>query len=137
MIVVHTEQELGIWTGGENNRFLQTFINSSAYPQVHGCSVGMVIVPPETEGGLHSHREAQEIWYIISGKGRMQIGDEWSDIAPGDVIYGPEHVPHQIVNNQREGDLKALLVLCPGGDEQSIIEALAADRGVIYQADRD
>lgn len=137
MIVIHTEQEKGFWTGDEHNRFLQTFLNSESYPEVHGLSVGMVIVPPNTEGGMHEHKEAQEIWYVLEGQGQMQVGEEICDIASGDLVYGPEKVKHQIINNGSEGDLKALLILCPGGDEKNVLEALAQGKGVLYQRERD
>ena len=86
---------------------------------------------------MHSHREAQEIWYVLEGEGQMQVGDEICDIAPGDLIYGPEQVMHQIINNRDEKDLKALLILCPGGDEKNVLEALAQGKGVVYRSERN
>jgi mannose-6-phosphate isomerase-like protein (cupin superfamily) len=86
---------------------------------------------------MHDHREAQEIWYVLEGEGQMQVGDEICDIAPGDLVYGPKQVMHQIINNRDEKDLKALLILCPGGDEENVVKALAQGKGVVYQSERN
>ncbi len=124
MLIVNTNKPVGIWTGGENNRFLATFITPLLYDLVEGLSVGMVIVPPNTDGGLHGHEKAQEIWYIVEGNGKMQIGDEIADIKPGDLVYGPKNVKHQIINDRNDGMLKAILILCPHGDEKNIVDRL-------------
>lgn len=134
MLMIDTNKPRGIWTGGENNRFLCTFLTPFLHEPIEGLSVGMVIVPPNTYGGLHEHDKAQEIWYVVEGKGKIQIGDEVRDIAPGCLVYGPKQVRHQIINDQAEGDLKALLILCPGGDEKNIVDNLE-DRGMAYGED--
>lgn len=127
MLLIDTNKPIGTWTGGENNRFLTTFITPLLYDYVEGLSVGMVILPPKTFGGLHQHAAAQEIWYVVEGTGKLQVGDEVKDIKPGDLIYGPKQVQHQIINDQEEGTLKAILILCPYGDEKNIIEKLGVD----------
>jgi quercetin dioxygenase-like cupin family protein len=44
----------------------------------------------------HAHPEEQ-ILYVLSGRGRVTLGEEEYEIAPGDVSYHPSNVPHSIV----------------------------------------
>jgi len=45
---------------------------------------------------LHSHH-SEEFFFILSGEGIMQIGDEENlEIKPRDLIYTPPDVPHSI-----------------------------------------
>ena len=122
-----------MWTEGANRRFLTSMLSPGLQPDVQGLSIGMVMVPPNTEGGVHSHEEAQEFWYIIEGSGKIQIGDEECDIRAGQLIYGPPKVKHQIINTSNDKNLKALLILCPAGDEAPILEELKKTGGVIFE----
>ena len=45
---------------------------------------------------LHRHPEEQII-YVLSGRGRVRLGDEEYEIGPGDVSFHPSNVPHAIV----------------------------------------
>jgi mannose-6-phosphate isomerase-like protein (cupin superfamily) len=56
----------------------------------------------------HYHPQTEEIYYILSGTGRMRIGDESSPVGPGDAIAIPPGAEHQITNT---GD-EALVFLC-------------------------
>jgi mannose-6-phosphate isomerase-like protein (cupin superfamily) len=46
----------------------------------------------------HYHPMTEEIYYILVGQGRMQIGDESRDVGPGDAIAIPPGQIHQITN---------------------------------------
>lgn len=64
-----------------------------------------------TPGGKttpHYHPQAEEIYYILTGAGRMRIGDELRDVGPGDAIAIPPGQVHQIENTGRE----TLIFLC-------------------------
>ena len=56
----------------------------------------------------HFHPETEEIYYILQGQGRMQIGDESSDVGVGDAIAIPPGAIHQITNTGE----RVLLFLC-------------------------
>ncbi|MBI4244182.1 MAG: cupin domain-containing protein [Planctomycetes bacterium] len=134
MIIIDINKVKGMWTKGINKKFLTSML-SPGLQDVKGLSIGMVIVPPKTEGGLHSHEEAQEFWYIIDGKGRIQIGEEECNIRAGQLIYGPPNVKHQIINDSNDRYLRALLILCPPGDESPILEELKRTGGVRFEED--
>jgi mannose-6-phosphate isomerase-like protein (cupin superfamily) len=44
----------------------------------------------------HYHPQTEEIYYILSGAGRMQIEDELRDVGLGDAIAIPPGMRHQI-----------------------------------------
>jgi len=42
----------------------------------------------KAEGG-HRHREQEEVYVVVSGSGRMLLGDEVVDLAPWDAVRVP------------------------------------------------
>jgi len=58
----------------------------------------------------HYHPKAEEIYYILDGQGRMQIGGETRDVGPGDAIAIPPGQVHQITNTG--GDVLTFLCCC-------------------------
>jgi mannose-6-phosphate isomerase-like protein (cupin superfamily) len=61
-----------------------------------------VTAPPGGNVGLHVHSRTEEIYFIISGRGRMRVGDESRDVGPGDLILTPLHTAHsfQVVGDE-------------------------------------
>jgi mannose-6-phosphate isomerase-like protein (cupin superfamily) len=50
-----------------------------------------VTVPPGGNVGLHVHSRTEEIYFIISGRGRMRVDDETREVGRGDLILTPLH----------------------------------------------
>ncbi|MFN8392759.1 MAG: cupin domain-containing protein [Bdellovibrionota bacterium] len=46
----------------------------------------------------HYHPIAEEIYFILEGNARMEIGDESRDVHPGDAIAIPPGAAHKIFN---------------------------------------
>jgi mannose-6-phosphate isomerase-like protein (cupin superfamily) len=44
----------------------------------------------------------EEIFYVVSGHGRIRVGEDEEDIEPGSCIYLPIGSPHQLVNTGDE-----------------------------------
>ncbi|MBV6760253.1 cupin domain-containing protein [Rhodococcus opacus] len=61
---------------------------------------------------LHKHEEAEEIFYVISGRGRAQIGDEQVTLEPGHFMWVPPKTAHGITNTGTE-PLKFLIFAYP------------------------
>ncbi|MGQ9629460.1 MAG: cupin domain-containing protein [bacterium] len=120
MEVYRLSEVEGYWTPPPNRRFLGAIL-SPKLQSIKRVAVGMVAIPPGAEGGLHSHDGVDEVWYIVSGSGRVQVGDEMAEIGPETVIYGPPGLPHQLINTGNEV-LKAIWVISPPGDEIPILE---------------
>lgn len=55
---------------------------------------------------LHSHHN-EEFFYVLSGEGIMQIGDETDIVVrPNDLIYTPPDVPHSIKPKEEGGTVR-------------------------------
>ena len=67
----------------------------------------------------HAHANSDEIFFVISGSGRATVGDESRDIAPGDAIWIPRGVRHQIVNTGTVV-LRTTWTFVPAGPEQTL-----------------
>jgi mannose-6-phosphate isomerase-like protein (cupin superfamily) len=80
-------------------------------------SIGMVILPPGASGDPHTHEDCQETWYVISGKGKLRIGDEEIMLVPDTLVVAPQGVEHQIFGDSQE-TLKALFIFSPAGPEE-------------------
>ena len=61
----------------------------------------------------HHHVETEEIYYILEGRGRMQVADESRDVGPGDAIAIPPGAFHRITNTGNAA-LKFLCCCAPG-----------------------
>ena len=63
-----------------------------------GCS--LTVVPPGKRAyPFHRHHINHEMFYVVSGRGEVRIGEERRPIGPGDLIANPAGAePHQILN---------------------------------------
>ena len=61
-----------------------------------GCALG---------GGVH---EDDEIYYILTGKGKLQLDDEIVDVAGGQVIFIPAGCFHALDNTGSDEDMTIL-----------------------------
>ena len=68
----------------------------------------------------HYHPKTEEIYYILVGEGRMQMGDEVRDVGPGDAIAIPPGQRHQITNT---GDVVLRFLCCcaPGYEDEDTV----------------
>lgn len=76
----------------------------------------------------HYHPRAEEIYYILRGTGRMQIGQEQRNVGPGDAIAIPPGAVHQITNTGQD----TLLFLCccaPGYEDSDTVLVDPAELG--------
>ena len=53
-------------------------------------------------GGVH---EEDEIYYILSGKGKLQLDDKIVDVAGGEVIFIPAGCFHALDNRESNEDM--------------------------------
>lgn len=87
-------------------------------------SLAEATVPPGASTQPHYHREAEEIYYILAGRGRMRIGSEEADVKVGDGIAIPPGSVHSISNTGAE-DL-VFLCCCVPAYEHSDTELTGA-----------
>ena len=63
-----------------------------------------------TDAKLHFHQRTDEIYYVLDGRGRMQLDDQEIELSKDVVVYVPRGVKHRAW-----GDLKVLVVCIPRG----------------------
>src|ERR1044071_3994247 len=76
------------------------------------CSLAEEILLPGQTVTPHHHREIEEIYYIVEGRGVMTVGGEQQTVAAGDAVYVPRGHRHTLTNTGTE-PIKLLLVCGP------------------------
>jgi len=61
-------------------------------------SFAKLLIDPKKRSTRHYHKETEEIYYILSGSGKVVIGNETYDVNPGHAIFLPIGVFHEIIN---------------------------------------
>ena len=60
--------------------------------------MGYTIVYPTGKTTGHSHDDMEEVYFVLSGKGKMVIGEETFPVQPGDAFYVPFGAFHTTYN---------------------------------------
>ena len=63
----------------------------------HKAMLGISTFTPGTDTPQKVHTE-EEFCYILSGRGRITIGDEYVEYGPGSFLFIPAGVPHGVAN---------------------------------------
>jgi len=66
------------------------------------------LIPPGSSIGYHQHNTREEVYYVISGKGRLTANDHTFDVQTGDAVPCLLHCSHGIYNNSND-DLELLI----------------------------
>lgn len=85
---------------------------------------GHTLFPPVREGAsrhaLHRHPHAEEVEYIVRGRGRAVSGDEEFEVTEGDIIFVPQGERHALENVDPDQPLEVLWIY---GGAASLAEA--------------
>ncbi|HVA51308.1 MAG TPA: cupin domain-containing protein [Pirellulales bacterium] len=83
-------------------------------------------LPPGGSTTPHYHVKTEEIYYILSGKASMRLGDETREVGPGDAIAIPPGLVHNISNTGR-APLKFLCCCAPAyeHDDTVLVDQIA------------
>jgi mannose-6-phosphate isomerase-like protein (cupin superfamily) len=101
---------------GSEIRELLAHRNSS----IRNQSLAEARLPPGAATTPHYHPRAEEIYYILSGRGRMQIHGEERDVQPGDAVAIPPGAVHTITNTGSE-TLSFLCCCAPGYEDADTV----------------
>jgi mannose-6-phosphate isomerase-like protein (cupin superfamily) len=84
--------------------------------QATASEVFIVVISPGGAPPLHQHDDTEQIFYILEGRGRLEIGGESEDflVEPGDVVRIPPATLHAI-HCLGTTDLRYLAVDCFSG----------------------
>ena len=68
------------------------------------------LVQPGVAIERHEHKDVEEIYYIVSGRGKMTAGDEEEEVTGGDAIYLPPLKVHSSLENAGTHPLRFICV---------------------------
>ncbi len=80
-------------------------------PQKLSIAVGYL--KPRQRALLHYHQISEEIYYILSGSGKVRIGNNEEEIRDGDAIFVPLNAVHALTNASHTLDMHILAVCSP------------------------
>ncbi|RSS66078.1 cupin domain-containing protein [Streptomyces sp. WAC07061] len=87
--------------------------NSGAYLQFlreRNMSVGLYALDAGQSDPQQPHRQ-DEVYYVVSGRASITVGEETTVVANGSVVYVPAGVPHKF--HHITEPLKVLVVFSP------------------------
>lgn len=50
----------------------------------------------------HAHHGSDKVYYVVSGKGFFQVGDEERELGAGEIVMAPSGQNHGVVNRSAE-----------------------------------
>jgi uncharacterized cupin superfamily protein len=93
-----------------------------------------VVAPGKRNCPFHSHRIAEEMFFILEGSGELRMGSERHPIRAGDFIAcppgGPDHA-HQIINT---GEVELRYLAVSTTDSPDICEYPDSGKYLVYAA---
>lgn len=92
-----------------------------AWTPARNQSLAEATVPPGGETAEHYHPVSEEIYYFVSGDGRMRLGTEEDLVAAGDCVVIPPGTSHKLWNDS-SGPLVLLCCCSPAySDEDTVM----------------
>ncbi len=76
-----------------------------------GLTMGHTTIYPTGSTTGHSHDDLEEVYYVVSGKGVMVVGDDEYEIETGDSLYVP---PGEFHTTYQQGNLPLIVVWVTG-----------------------
>lgn len=73
---------------------------------LNNLTLSKTILKPSNNTKGHSHSGLEEVYFFLSGKGRIKLDDEFIDVTSGDIILINEGVFHQVFNDSDEETLE-------------------------------
>ncbi|HEX9914146.1 MAG TPA: cupin domain-containing protein [Candidatus Bathyarchaeia archaeon] len=67
-----------------------------------------ITLEPGETNNMHTHRDAEQVYFVLRGGGTVHVGDEKRTVKAGDAVFLPVGVPHGFFNT---GDRRTVLLL--------------------------
>lgn len=94
-------------------------IRMSANDNSDGISIVEHRMPVGNATPLHTHRNEDEIFHILKGRMRFEVGGKIVIGNPGDILVAPKGVPHRFVVDSLEG--AHCLTIAKGTDFETMV----------------
>jgi|ERR1022692_4188177 mannose-6-phosphate isomerase-like protein (cupin superfamily) len=86
--------------------------------RVPAMSAGVYVLPKCGTDPQKPHRE-DELYYVVRGRARLQIGSDHAEVRPGSVIFVEAELEHRFYDVQEEVEL---LVFFAPAEHESVTE---------------
>ena len=104
-------QECDEFTAGDDTRLRELLHPGRKYPFGGRYSLAHAVVAAG-QATLHHRLKSDEVYYFLSGKGRMHVDSETADVEAGDVVEIPPGSTQWIENTGNE-ELAFLCIVDP------------------------
>ena len=101
--IAYTLAEVEAAFAKQDNRYHQ-------FLTVPDLSLGLYVLPAGAEDLQTPHRE-DEIYYVVSGRGRLSAGDQDYPAEPGSILFVAKNIDHKF--HDIEEDLRLLVFFAP------------------------
>jgi quercetin dioxygenase-like cupin family protein len=98
-------------------------IRLSVADHADGLSIVEHRMPCGEAPPLHVHRNEDEIFYLLRGTIRFEVGGDTLTAWPGDVVVAPKGVPPRFVVTSEDG--AHCLTIMKGGDFETVIREVS------------
>ena len=82
---------------------------------VTAFGVNAIVMPPGFEGFHHYHDLQDELYFVHSGRARVEIEGEVRELGPGGLLHVESTTPRKVSNASPDEDLVLLVVGGKGG----------------------
>jgi quercetin dioxygenase-like cupin family protein len=73
---------------------------------------GVTFFQPGARHELHRHPNAEEVEYLVSGRGVAWVGDDAIELGPGEAVFVPQNEYHGFANTS---DAEVVMAWCYAG----------------------
>jgi quercetin dioxygenase-like cupin family protein len=77
--------------------------------------VGINCFEPGQSQRVHTHAGADKVYFVVSGKARMQVGDDIREASEGSVVWAPAELPHGVVEAMERTVMLVAMTRSVGG----------------------
>lgn len=67
-----------------------------------------ITLEPGETNNMHTHGDAEQVYFVLRGRGTVQVGEERRTVRAGDAVFLPVNVPHGFFNT---GKRRTVLLL--------------------------
>ena len=75
--------------------------------------VNAIVMPPQYPGFHHYHEQQDELYFVHSGRARVEVGEEVRELGPGGMVHVESTTPRRVSN---AGDEPLVLLVVGGKD---------------------